>query len=331
MEAGFPKKCCVCGRTLPTKYAVAGSCESGGCSAVFCAFHWHSGNRLCPAHGWKGKPDGATRSGHPSGGSNRPGEPNPESPRFPLLSPMENTSPIPATVQLTVEQKKTAARAALDAIAKLGAGVAGLVKKLAGVQDPQEMIDSFGAALDANRARREPLRARYDALFREIAEKKKVWQAAPAARKKILELELKTLLSEYRGLERQLAAYYENERTLVTVRTRVEEVVALEMRKVSERQIDRLADKLDDAVSEAEDAGDALRDLENAGKRREDGGSESLEDALAGFDTPSEEEGAEEKSHAEFAEGAEFSGKPEARKDAEPLFSAAPSLESLLP
>lgn len=321
MEPGFPKTCCVCGRTLPNKYAVAGTCRSGdGCDAVFCAMHWHGGNRRCPSHGWE---PSEVRNPQPAPNP-EPTTPNPES--TPAMAPT-----VPASVNLTVEQKKTAARAALDAISKLGAGFAGLVKKLSGIQDPQEMIDSFGAALDANRARREPLAARHEALFRTIAEKKKVWQAAPAARKKILELELKTLLSEYRGLERQLAAYYENERTLVTVRTRVEEVVALEMRKVSERQIDRLADKLDDAVSAAEDAGDALRDLENAGKRREDGGAESLEDALAGFDTPSEEEGAEVKSHAEFAEGAEFSGKPEARKDAEPLFSAAPSLESLLP
>lgn len=192
---------------------------------------------------------------------------------------------VPATVNLTVEQKKTAARAALDAISKLGAGFAGLVKKLSGIQDPQEMIDSFGAALDANRARREPLRVRHEALFREIAEKKKVWQSAPPARKKLLGLELETLLSEYRGLERQLAAFFENERTLVAVKTRVEEVVALEMRKISERQIDRLADKLDDAVSGADDVRDAVSDLENAGKRRDrDAGAESLEDALAGFD-----------------------------------------------
>ena len=271
MDDGFPKKCCVCGRTLPSKYAVAGSCESGdGCAAVFCAWHWHSGNRLCPEHGWK--PDSA----HPSQGGSAA-----------VLPPMETPVPTPATVNLTVEQKKTAARAALDAISKLGAGVAELVKKLAGVQDPQEMIDSFGSALDANRARREPLRARYDALFREIAEKKKSWQSAPPARKKLLEFELKTLLSEYKGIERQLTAFYENERTLVAVRTRVEEIVALEMRKISEKQIDRLSDKLDDAVSGAEDVSDALRDLESAGKRRDrESDSESFADELAAFDMP---------------------------------------------
>jgi DNA repair exonuclease SbcCD ATPase subunit len=145
------------------------------------------------------------------------------------------------------------------------------------------MIDSFDAALEANRSRREPLRARYEALFAEIASKKKIWASSPPARRKILELELRALLSEYQGLERQLTAYFENERTLVTVRTRVEEIVALEMRKVSERQIDRLTDKLDDAVEDAEDANGAISDLEKAGARRE-GDSASLEEALAGFD-----------------------------------------------
>ncbi|MBP5543600.1 MAG: hypothetical protein ILM98_05965 [Kiritimatiellae bacterium] len=261
MEAGFPKKCCVCGRSLPNKYAVAGTRVSAdGGEEAFCAWHWNPESKRHNAA------DTSTE------------EPDPA-----IIAPMEPVSPIPATVQLTVEQKKSAARAALDAIAKLGAGVASLVKKLSSVQDPQEMIDSFGAALEANRQRREPLQTRYEALFAEIAAKKKLWVAAPPARKKILELELRSLLSEYQGLERQLTAYFENERTLVTVRTRVEEIVALEMRKVSENQIDRLTDKLDDAVDDAEDVNGALSDLEKAGARRE-GDSASLEEALSGFD-----------------------------------------------
>ena len=248
---------------------------------------------------------------------------------------METSAPTPATVNLTVEQKKTAARAALDAISKLGAGVAGLVKKLAGVQDPQEMIDSFGSALDANRARREPLRARYDALFREIAEKKKSWQSAPPARKKLLEFELKTLLSEYKGIERQLTAFYENERTLVAVRTRVEEIVALEMRKISEKQIDRLSDKLDDAVSDAEDVAGAVSDLENAGRLRDrESDSESLADELAAFDMdpPVGESRIPDPEIPSPAPGAGLSessaGIGESFAGAVP---AAPSLESLLP
>lgn len=313
MNAGFPKTCCVCGRTLPSKYAVAGHCSADGCDAVFCALHWHAGNHVCPAHG-----GGQTETPRPA---------SPDSTATPVQdSPMDPIPPEPApvSVNLTVEQKRTAARAALDAIAKLGTGVAGLVKKLSGVQDPQEMIDSFSAALDANRTRREPLRERYDVLFRDIAAKKRDWQAAPPARKRILELELRTLLSEYQGIERQLTAYYENERTLVAVRTRVEEVVALEMRKVSERQIDRITDKLDDAVADAEDANDAVRDLENAGRRRNsEADSASLEDALAAFDLPDSDVPASAEVPVAPA--------PLARDSAAPAATPVPDIADLVP
>jgi len=48
--------CCICQKTLPNKYAVAGVCETDGCTAAFCALHWDSGNCRCPAHGWRGEP-----------------------------------------------------------------------------------------------------------------------------------------------------------------------------------------------------------------------------------------------------------------------------------
>ena len=322
MDPQFPQRCCVCGRTLPNKYAVAGVCEADGCGSAFCTLHWHTGNRRCPAHGW----EGAAPSPKPSP------TPAEEPPMAPVPPDPSQPAAAPVSVNLTIEQKRTAARAALDAIAKLGTGVAGLVKKLAGVQDPQEMIDSFTAALDANRARREPLRARYDTLYREIAAKKRDWQSAPPARKRILDLELRTLLSEYQGIERQLTAYFQNERTLVAVRTRVEEIVAIEMRKVSEKDIDRLTDKLDDAVADAEDVAGAVRDLEGAGKRREDAGG-SLEDALAGFDTSGDlpEDGGRAESVGEIPH-AEFSAEtPRAESAATTPPSAIPDIADLLP
>ena len=120
--------------------------------------------------------------------------------------------------------------------------------------------------------------------------KKKVYGAAPPARKRLLGLELQSLLADYKGCERQLTALYENERTPTVVRSRVEEVVALELRKVSEKQIDELVDRVDDAVEEAEDVRDAVGDLEKAGKRRERASdAESFEDELAAFDLPASE------------------------------------------
>lgn len=276
MERDPAKTCCICGRVLPNAYAVAGTCVSGdGCTEAFCAFHWHVGNRLCRRHGWR-EPGGAGEGGGGAGETPSSGDV--------VLAPVE--APVPADA--SGEPAKRGVHAALGALAKFGSGVAGLVKKLAGIQSPGEMAASCEAALAANRERREPLMARCGALFREISAKKKTWQTAPAARKSLLEMELRTLLAEYRGLERQLAALFENERTLVSVLARLQEVAAYGMRQVSEKQVDGLADKLADAAGEADALVDAMGDLEKAGKRRERAADdETLEEALAGFDAES--------------------------------------------
>ena len=175
--------------------------------------------------------------------------------------------------------------------AKIGAGLASLARKITGVHSPEEMESSCEAALAATRARREPLLGHHEELFREISAKKKAWQRAPAARKRLLEMELRTLLAEYRGEERQLSTLFENERTLVTVLGGLREVSAYGMRKISGRQIDGLSEKLEDATGEADALADAMDDLGKAGKRREaPGETESLEEALAGFGDGSVEE-----------------------------------------
>ena len=182
-------------------------------------------------------------------------------------------------------------RAALGVFAKIGAGLASLARKIAGVHSPEEMESSCEAALAATRARREPLLGHHEELFREISAKKKAWQRAPAARKRLLELELRTLLAEYRGEERQLSTLFENERTLVTVLGGLREVSAHGMRKLSGRQIDGLSEKLEAATGAADALADAMDDLGKAGKRREaPGETESLEEALAGFGDGSAEE-----------------------------------------
>lgn len=212
-----------------------------------------------------------------------------------------------AKTELTPQARASILKSVADFAVSLGKTAGTLVDRIRGVRDPEAAIVAFDAQLAANRERREPLSARYEKLYAEIAAKKKVWQSAPPARKKILELELKTLLSEYQGIERQLAIYFENERMLNTVRGRTLELVANGLRKLSEKDVDKLTDQIEDAAADAEDISGAMKDLENAGRRRESESDQaSFEDALAGFDDvaadPAAPEGAAADPLAGFGE-----------------------------
>ena len=204
MSAGR-EQCCICGRELPNRWAVAGRCEADGCGAAFCALHWHNGNRLCKTHGWKTTETKKTETRKMDEGKDAVAQPEAE------IRERSKTEMTPQAKELVV--RKVAAFAVT-----LGKGAASLVDRMRGVRDPDAAISALDAQLAANRERREPLAARSEKLYGEIAAKKKVYLAAPPARKKILELELKSLISEYQSLERQLAVYFENERVISTVR-----------------------------------------------------------------------------------------------------------------
>ena len=279
--------CCICGRPLPNRYAIAGTCEEDGCDAAFCALHWNNGNRKCGQHGWK-------PSGLLAGNEVRSPEVGKEGKKV-----IEGeASAVPGDVVsgereirekakrfLTAEQAKGIVRSVAEFAGKMGRAASSLVMKIKNANSPETLLTSIDASLEANRTQRAPLMARADALFAEIAAKKKVYQSAPPARKKLLELELKSLLSEYKGIERQMTAFFENENTLNTVRGRILELMALGMRKIDERTIDRLTDDIEEAVGEQEDVAGAVRDLDKAGKRREsESDQESFESALADFD-----------------------------------------------
>jgi hypothetical protein len=169
--------------------------------------------------------------------------------------------------------------------AKAGRLAGDLVRRIRNEKDPEEMLKAIDASLAANKERRQPLFDRNAALASEISAKKKVYEAAPVARKKMLELELRNLLAEYKSNERQLTAFFDNENALTVVRGRLMEQIALGMQTLKEDDIDRLADDIEDAVSDAESISDAVRDLDKAGKRRErDSDADSFADALAAFD-----------------------------------------------
>ena len=217
--------------------------------------------------------------------------------------------------EMTPQAKESVVRKVAAFAVTLGKGAASLVDRMRGIKDPDAAISALDAQLAANRERREPLAARSEKLYGEIAAKKKVYLAAPPARKKILELELKSLISEYQSLERQLAVYFENERVISTVRGRTLELTAMGLRKISEKDIDALADKIDDAAGDAEDVTGALHDLERAGKRRDSEDPDAFADALAGFDESYSAEAAEPSREATSLDAlAGFGDEPETRR-----------------
>ena len=279
--------CCICGRELPNRWAVAGRCEADGCDAAFCALHWHTGNRMCREHGWKGRRVEDMKEHEKANAMNE--------------AEIRERS----KAELPAHEKESVLRQIAAFAVTVGKGAASLVDRVRGVRDPDEAISELDAQLAANRERREPLSARFERLYGEIAAKKKVFMSAPPAKKKILELELRGLIAEYKGIERQLAVYFENERMLNTVRARTLELTAMGLRKLSEKDIDKLTDKIEDAACDADDVSDAMRDLEKAGKRSVTDDADSFVDALAGFDETFSEEPAE-------AAGGEKSADPSA-------------------
>lgn len=277
-------QCCICGRDLPNRWAVAGRCEADGCGAVFCALHWHNGNRLCRTHGWRAGGDALEQEG--------------EKGDMDVKSDSEKNEAKElcerADQALSQEKKSSILRQIGSFAVAFGKGTGALAKKLSGVKSTDEALSEIDAQLAANRDRRAPVSKRYEELYREIVAKKKLYQSAPPARRKILELELKGAIAEYQSLERQIAAYLSNETILTKVKGRMCELVAMNLKSViSEAKIDKLTDRIEDAADTAEDLDGAISDLDKAGVRRarEDG---AFEDALAAFGDELPEEGSEE-------------------------------------
>ncbi len=270
-------QCCICQKELPNRYAVAGECEADGCGALFCTYHWHNGNHRCKEHGWQERNERKETM---------------ENENKTTCVTSEKEIRDQAKINLTIEQSKGIMQSTLDFAAKLGKSATALAVKIKNANSPETMLATIDASLEAGRALRAPLVERAESLYAEIAKKKKVYQAAPTARKRILELELKSLLSEYKGIERQLTAHFENENTLNVVRGRVLELMARGLNKLREKDIDKLTDTLSDAVGDAEDIKGAVKDLDGVGARGEsESDHAAFEDALAGFEEYDENAG----------------------------------------
>ena len=293
--------CCICGKELPNRYAIAARCQEPGCEAVFCTLHAATWNSRCPAHGGAetsplhaaDMASGESRNQEPESPSPQTAEPSTRQPDTPMST--ENPTPDEALVQdakakLPAPRLKGILSSVGDFAAKAGKLAGDLVRRIRNEKDPEEMLKTLDASLAANKERREPVLARNAALAAEISAKKKVYAAAAPARKKMLELELRNLLAEYKANERQLTALFENEHSLTVVRGRLLEQVALGMQALKEDDIDRLTDDIEDAVSDAENISDAVRDLDKAGRRHDRDDADAFADELAAFDDIGEEE-----------------------------------------
>ena len=202
-----------------------------------------------------------------------------------MSDPAEQPMDQPAADPANPAKARKAMKETLRLVKKLGVGAAGLLGRLKKDKSPEAMMNTIDASLAANRNRREEVAGRVERLFQEIAEKKKAFPAAPRARQRVLEMELRSRLSEYKAAERELGVLLENERVLSSVRGRFSEVMAYDLRGIAEDVIEDVTDEIEDRAAEADGVLDAARDLEKAGRRRErDADTESLWTELDAFD-----------------------------------------------
>lgn len=280
-------KCSVCGITLPNRYAIAGQCAEKGCDAVFCSLHAVSGAR-CPAHGG-GKHVAVKAGSTERKAKDVEGVINPED-----LNEVEKEKRgrVMEQVDKGRELAKKASKAAgirakdeaLKILKKLGSGTKSLISRLKKDRSPEAVLDTMNQQKAENSERRAEVSKRIEDLYETIVQKKQERAKAAAVRKRTLDMELKNLLAEYKGLERQLAVYLENERVIEQVKGRFMECLAYDMRQVDENRIDDIVDDLDERVEDAEATLDAIDDLEKAGRRKDrDSGEFDLDAELDGF------------------------------------------------
>jgi hypothetical protein len=226
-------------------------------------------------------------------------EPVPETPFIqaedePEAAEAAGTQPA-AKQNVTRARAKAVMKSTLDLVGKLGAGAGSLLRRLKKDKSPEGMLNTLEERLAVITPRREAASARLETLYKEIVVKKKACAKATPARRRILEVELKSKLAEYKAVEREVKVLLENEKNINMVKARVNETLAYGMAGIDEDLIDSVAMDVDDAADDAEARADAVRDLERAGRRRErDDEGEDLWEQLDEFeDLGAEEEGEE--------------------------------------
>lgn len=254
------EKCCICGRELPNRWAVAKRESAGGVERYYCALHAGGGFKREAATKGKGGPMGEDKSAVP------------EAKEQEIVKAASG------------EYARKAWSECATLAGRLGGGVKALWAKIHPDRSPAAMLATLNESLERNQSRLREMKPELDRIYREIVAKKKDYQSAAPVRQRLLKVELQTLMAKYKGLEREFSILCENERSIETVKGRFLEVLAYGLRgKLDANMVDRLADSIDNKSEEAEDVQDALCDLERAG-RRTDRNSDDFDAELAGFD-----------------------------------------------
>ena len=253
------EKCCVCGRELPNRWAVAKRETVDGVERCYCALH--AGNGLKPRKSVKKE----------------------EAMQEDTLSAAEAKEQQIAK-SASVEYAKKAWAECSSLVLKLGGGAKALWAKIHPDRSPTAMLAEMNENQAVNKKRLDEVKPELDRVYREIVSKKKEYASASPVRQRLLKTELQTLMTKYKGLEREFNILCENERSLEAVKGRFLEVLAHGLRgKLNAEMVENLTDDIDDKTEEAEDLQDALGDLDRAGKRKERG-DDNFDAELAGFD-----------------------------------------------
>lgn len=252
------EKCCICGRELPNRWAIGKREVVDGVERCYCAFH--AGEGVKPKTVKKEKPmQEDTRS---------------------AAEAKEQQIVKSASVDYA---KKAWAECSALAL-KLGGGAKTLWSKIHPDRSPTAMLAAMNESQAGNAKRRNEVKPELDRVYKEIVAKKKEYAGASPVRQRLLKTELQTLMTQYKGLEREFNILCENERSIEAVKGRFLEVLAHGLRgQLNAEMVENLADDIDDKAEEAEDLQDALGDLERAGKRK-DRSDDNFDAELAGFD-----------------------------------------------
>lgn len=251
--------CCICGRELPNRWAVAKRETDDGVERCYCALHAGDGV----------KPKRTVKKEEPM-----------QEDTFSAAEAKERQ----VAKSASVEYAKKAWTECSALAMKLGGGAKALWSKIHPDRSPTAMLAAMNENQADSKKRLEEVKPELDRVYREIVSKKKEYQSAAPVRQRLLKTELQTLMAKYKGLEREFNILCENERSIEAVKGRFLEVLAHERRgKLNADLVENLTDNVEAKTDEAEDLQDALGDLERAGRRKVRG-DDNFDAELAGFD-----------------------------------------------